>query len=130
MGQLSLVYPPGTVGAEAWQQQLEVLRKAVEHLTRKEVAWALGVTDQALGDALYERDRKRWAAKWTHIVKAMLAQRHDQLSTELMRALCESDMTATPLEVGEPREMTPEEMVAALRRELAAMGDVGQGKRR
>lgn len=126
MGQLALVYEPKHTGGECWKNQLEVLRVAVEHLTRKEVAWQIGVTDQALGDALFERDKKRWAAKWTHIVKAMLAQRYDEVSVDLLRKLCEFDLAATPYEVDEPRELTPEEEAAGYRAELARMGEEGR----
>ena len=114
--QLSITYKPSYEGGEAWEIQLGVLRKAVEHLTRKEVAWELGVTDQALGDALFERDRKRWAAKWTHIVKAMLAARPgDDVACDLLRRLCDSDVVVTSLVVCEPVEMSDEEEAAVAR---------------
>lgn len=124
--QLSIVYKPSYEGGEAWQRELEVLRKAVEHLTRKEVAWELGVTDQALGDALFERDRKRWAARWTHIVKAMLYMRRDDVSRNLLRLLAEAEMICTPFIVDESVEMTPEEIAAYYERELRGMGDAGK----
>jgi hypothetical protein len=124
--QLSLVYRPAVEGGDAYQRQLEVLRKAVEHLTRKEVAWELGVTDQALGDALFERDRKRWAAKWTHIVKAMLHVRRDDVSRNLLRLLVESDAICTPFVVDEVVDLSPEEINAAYERELRGMGDAGK----
>lgn len=124
--QLSIAYKPSYEGGEAWQRQLEVLRKAVEHLTRKEVAWELGVTDQALGDALFERDRKRWAAKWTHIVKAMLHMRRDEVSRNLLLLLAESEMICTPFVVDEPTVWTPEELNACYERELRGMGDAGK----
>ncbi len=126
MSQLSLVYRPAHAGGEAWQRQLEVLRAIVEHLGRKEVAFELDVTGSALGDALHERDRKRWAAEWTHVVKAMLAHRYDDASRALLLQLCEADLEVTPLTVGEPRGLTPEELAIAYRRELAALGADGK----
>jgi hypothetical protein len=124
--QLSLTYRPAHAGAESWQLQLEVLRAVVEHLGRKEVAFELDVTGSALGDALHERDRKRWAAEWSHVVKAMLAQRYDDVSRELLSQLCETDIALSTMELVERRTLTPEEMVKELRRELVAMGATGQ----
>lgn len=129
--QLKIAYKPSYEGGEAWEHQLEVLRKAVEHLTRKEVAWEIGVTDQALGDALFERRdangrSKRWYAKWTHIVKAMLHAKHDDISRDLLRRLAEADMIATPFLVEEPVELTAEEFNALYERELRAMGAEGK----
>lgn len=119
MPQLAFVYDPAFEGGKAWEEQLKALRAAVEHLSRKEVAWALGVTDSALGDALFERDKKRWAARWTHIVKAMLAQGHDDVSRELLAALCNADVIVTPFSIDESEAMTVEDERDAYRRELA-----------
>src|SRR3990167_10569837 len=126
MGQLEIAYDPKYEGRQSWDRQLDLLRLVVEHLTRKEVAWCLGVTDQALGDALFERDRKRWAAKWTHVVKAMLRRRYDAGSVDLLRRLCESDLELTPYVVDEARELSPVEQAAAYRSELAGLGDEGK----
>jgi hypothetical protein len=125
-GQLSIVYDPTYVGREAWQRQLVVLRTAVEHLGRKEVAYSLDVAGTYLSDAMNERDRKRWAAEWTHVVLAMLHSRRDDTSRGLMRQLAELGVSATPLVVDDSVEMTPEEQIAALRRELLALGDAGK----
>ena len=119
MGQLPLPVDPKFAGNTAWDEQLKALRAAVEHLTRKEVGWALGVTDSALGDALFERDKKRWSARWTHVVKAMLAQRYDEVSRELLSALCQTDVLVTPFGIDESELMTVEDERDAYRRELA-----------
>lgn len=118
--QLSIAYKPSYAGGEAWQRQLLVLRTVVEHLGRKEVAFELDISGSQLSDSLNERDRKRWAAEWTHVVLAMLAMRRDETSRALLRQVAESGMAVTDLVVDEPVELTPEEEVLALRRELLA----------
>ncbi len=124
--QLSLGYSPSYAGGEAWQRQLGVLRTAVEHLGRKEVSFALDVSGSFLSDALNERDRKRWAAEWTHVIFAMLDARQDDASRGLLRELGETALAACGLVVEVPADLTPEEEAAALRRELMAMGDKGK----
>jgi len=115
--QLSLVYKPAHAGGEAWQRQLAVLRTIVEHLGRKEVAFELDVNGSTLSDALNERDRKRWAAEWTHVVKAMLSMRHDEISAKLLRELANADVANTPFVLDESLDLTAEEIVAALKRD-------------
>ncbi len=117
-GQLALVYRPAHAGGEAWQRQLEALRIAVEHLGRKEVAYEIDVNGSTLSDALNERDRKRWAAEWTHVVKAMLASKHDEISAELLRKVCEADMTTTALVVSAELDLSPDDL-ATIERALA-----------
>lgn len=120
-GQLGLVYTPSYSGHEAWQAQLEVLRAAVIHLTPKEVIDQLDVSKSTLSQALHEQADKRWAAEWTHIVKAMLAQRYDEVSIDLLRKLCDRDLAVTVYIVEECRELTPAEEAAALRFEMARL---------
>jgi hypothetical protein len=117
--QYSLTYAPSYSGHEAWQAQLEVLRAAVIHLTPKEVIDQLDVSKSTLSQALHEQADKRWAAEWTHIVKAMLAQRYDEVSVDLLRKLCDLDLTVTTYVVEEPHGMTPEQERDAYRAELA-----------
>ena len=125
MGQLAIAWSPAYAGNEAWQLQLAVLRAAVDHLTPKEVLDVIDVNKSTLSDALHERNEKRWAARWTHIVKAMLSKRYDEVSIDLLQRLCEADLAVTTLVVGEPRPLTVEEERDALRAELARMGTEG-----
>lgn len=126
MAQLALVYAPSHTGSEAWQRQLEALRLAVDYLGRKEVAFELDISGSALGDALHERDRKRWAAEWTHVVKAMLVAKHEDEARALLEALCTADLDVTSFVLEEPRELTPLEQAAAFRAELARLGADGK----
>lgn len=126
MGQLSIAYKPSYAGGEAWQRQLVVLRAAVEHLGRKEVAFEIDVSGSALSDALNERDRKRWAAEWSHVIKAMLDQRADEVSQKLKLQLVEIDAVTASLVVSEPVDLTPEELAAGFERELKALGADGK----
>lgn len=115
--QLSLTYKPAHAGGEAWQRQLAILRTIVEHLGRKEVAFELDISGSGLSDALNERDRKRWAAEWTHVVKAMLSSKHDDVSSKLLRELATADIANTSFVLDESIDLTPEEIVAALKRD-------------
>jgi len=124
--QLSLVYKPSHVGAEVWAKQLEAIRSAVNYLGLKEVAFELDVSGSSLCDALNERDRKRWAAEWTHVLKAMLASKRDAIADDMLRALLDGDVATTPFDITEPVELTSEELAAAYARELRALGEPGQ----
>ena len=124
--QLALSYPAAYVGREAWNRQLDALRAAVKHLGPKEVAFELDVGGTQLADALNERDRKVWHGHWTHVVKAMLAGRRDDTAVEILRAIVEADVSATPYAVTDELELTPEQEAAALRRELLRMGEPGK----
>lgn len=113
--QLSLVYPPEYVGAEAWKRQLEAIRSAVMHLGLKDVAFTLDVSGSMVSDALNERDRKRWAAEWTHVLKAMLAARYsDETAAGMLRAIVEADVAASGFQLVDPDNLTPEQLVAAM----------------
>ena len=124
--QLALAYPADYVGKEAWERHLEVLRAAVAHLTAKEVAHILDVNKTHLSDALFERDRKVWHGHWTHVVQAMLSAKADDASRDLLRAIADAGVASTPFVISDVVELTPEEEVAALRRELAAFGAAGK----
>lgn len=126
-GQQALTFPASYVGRENWDRQLEAIRAAVKHLGPKEVAWELSVDGPRLSDALNERDRKVWHAHWTHTLKAMLgSRRDDQVAADLLRTIVEADVASTPFALTDEIEMTPEEEIAALRRELVAFGDRGR----
>lgn len=94
--QLSLTYDPRTTGSETWLRQLEAIRLAVNHLGAKEVSFALDISGSMVSDALNERDRKRWAAEWTHVVVAMLIKRGDEAALGLVRQIFEAALEATP----------------------------------
>lgn len=125
--QLSLVYRPSDTGGEVWKRQLELIRTAVNYLGLKEVAFELDVSGSTLCDALNERDRKRWAAQWTHVVKAMLVAKHDDIASDLYRRIAEADVAASPtLYIDERSGMTDAEVIATYERQLAKSED---GKR-
>lgn len=125
--QVALSFPAAYVGREAWNRQLDVLRAAVKHLGPKEVAFELDVGGTQIADALNERDRKVWHAAWTHVVKAMLGnKRGDETAAELLRALVDADVSATPFAITDDVSLTPEEEAAALRRELLKFGESGK----
>lgn len=111
-GQLSLIYAPSHAGGVAWRSQLESIRAAVNYLGLKEVAFELDVSGSLLCDALNERDRKRWAGEWTHVVKAMLVAKRDDIASKLLRQLVEGDVANTPFAVDDS-EITEAEIAAA-----------------
>ncbi len=125
--QLAIAYPADYVGKEAWQRQLDAIRSAVKHLGLKEVAFVLDVSGTHLSDAMNERERKVWHAHWTHTLKAMLAGKHgDESAADLLRAIVEADVAATPFAITLDVVLSPEEEAAALRRELMKFGDAGK----
>lgn len=124
--QLALEYPASYVGGEVWRQRLDVIRLAVKYIGLKEVAFTLDVAGSLLSDSLNERDRKRWAGEWLDTLKAMLVQKHDEIALDLLRQLCELDVSGTPFALVADEPLTPEEEAAALRRELAKFGDAGK----
>lgn len=124
--QLNLPAPAAYAGGQAWNRQLEAIRAAVWHLGAKEVAYELDVSGTNLSDALHERERKHWHAKWTHVLKAMLAgKRGDEIASDLLRAIVEADVGAE-FTIVNSVELSAEEEVVLLRRELSKFGDAGQ----
>ena len=92
MAQQALTFGPGYEGRQAWLSQLELLRAAVGHLVAKEVADQLDTNRSTLSEALNEQRDRRWAAEWTHTVKAMLAARHDDpVAADLLRRIYAAD---------------------------------------
>lgn len=127
--QLGLVYAPSYLGREAWQRQLDVIRAAVKHLTAKEVAFELDIGATVLSDALSESQRKVWHAHYTHVLKAMLAARHDDdVAADLLRQIVDLDVVTTSYAITDDIELTPEEEAAAYRRALLKFGDAGKAE--
>lgn len=124
--QLSFVYGPTAAGAESWEAEREALRAAIALLGPKEVAYALDVGGSALSDALNERDRKRLAGEWSHVVIAMLMARGDDIAIGALRTLVNARMGLAPFATCEKVELTPEEKCAAYERELRRLGDDGK----
>lgn len=62
--QLALTYDAAHVGADDWSEVLTWLRRAVDVIGHKEVAYKLDVQPSQLTDALLERERKDVKAKW------------------------------------------------------------------
>ena len=69
--QLALSYDPAHAGADDWTEILSWLRRAVDVLGHKEVAYKLDIAPSQLTDALLERERKDVKAKWLHTVRRM-----------------------------------------------------------
>lgn len=122
MRQPSLPYAPSYVGRSAWFVMLEALRAAVAHLGTKEVIYELNVAKSVLSEAINEREErkegdKRWANEWTHVVLAMLEQRHNDTCDQLARTILEAQAALSSRFViaDTSDEPTPEEVEAAER---------------
>ncbi len=87
MSQLALVYDASHAGADAWQERLAWLRRAVDIIGHKEVAYRLDVQPSQLTDALLERERKDVKAKWFDVVLRMVSH---EMRAEYLRLLCVS----------------------------------------
>lgn len=120
-GQQTLPLPANYLGEQAWNGeagqggQLETIRAAVNHLGPKEVAWEMKIDAQRLSDALNNKQRKSWHARWTHILKAMLHGKRDATSRELLRALVIADVANTPFEIDEPEELSSDDIAHGYR---------------
>lgn len=125
--QVAISFPAGYVGQQAWARQLEALQSAVTHLGPKEVAWKLEIDGPRLSDALKERNQKVWHPLWTHVVKAMLVERHeDEIAADILRAILEADVVYTPFALTDDVPLTTEQENAEYQRELAKLGAVGK----
>lgn len=115
--QMSLAYEPSYAGKQSWTHQLEAIRLAVAHLGLKEVCFELDVSGSAVSDALNERDRKRWAAEWTHVVKAMLVKRGDTMALELLANILRASLEGTHFVLDVEHQLTAEEILERLKRD-------------
>src|SRR5688572_29596796 len=86
--QLALNYDAAHVGADLWAQKLAWLRRAVDVLGHKEVAFKLDVAPSNLTDALLERERKDVKAKWFDVVLAM--DLPSEMRAEYVRLTCDA----------------------------------------
>jgi hypothetical protein len=72
MSQLALVYEPHVTGADDWMVDIEWVRRAVDVVGHKEVAFKLDIAPAQLADALHERERKDVKEKWIPILLRMV----------------------------------------------------------
>lgn len=103
--QLALKYDAAVAGADDWALRLAWLRRAVDVIGHKEVAFKLDIAPSNLTDALLERERKDVKAKWFDVVLRM-EQLPDEMRTEYVRMTNEMHGFKAP-ERHKPR--TPEE---------------------
>ena len=113
--QLALQYDAAHVGADRWAQKLAWLRRAVDVIGHKEVAYKLDVAPSNLTDALLERERKDVKAKWFETVLAMQAL-PEEMRAEYVRMTCDSHGYEMPKKKA---LRTPEEELREMR---AALG--------
>lgn len=79
-------------GNATWERQRVALSTAVHHLGAKDVAYVLGTGEQRVLNALEGQAGKVWHARWTHVVKAMLAARpKDDVAIALLRTIVQLD---------------------------------------
>jgi hypothetical protein len=96
--------------------KLDWLRRAVDVLGHKEVAYKLDVQPSQLTDALLERERKDVKAKWFDVVLAMQGLPFE-MKAEWIRLQCE----ALDFEMPKPKERkTPKQELGELREFLSS----------
>ncbi len=101
--QIPIAFGASHDGATQWQTELAWIRRAVDVIGDKEVAYALDIGPSLLSDALVERERKYLKAKWVSIIVRMAPP---EMQAEWVR------LTADPLGFKMPerkRAKTPEE---------------------
>lgn len=116
MGQLALVYKPATTGQQLHEAELAIIADGVACVGLKAFADELGVSRQAVSDAQAERDRKRWASEWTHVLIVMLMRRGDAAAVSIVRRLIEHRAMGTPFFVVDESDVMTDAEVAAAER--------------
>ena len=86
--QLALSYDASHEGATLWQLELAWIRRAVDVIGHKEVAYALDVQPSNLTDALLERERKDVKAKWISTIVRMAP---DEMRAEWVRLTADAN---------------------------------------
>jgi hypothetical protein len=117
--QLALTYDAAHAGADDWAVELAWLRRAVDVIGHKEVAFKLDIAPSQLTDALLERERKDVKAKWVATILRMVPE---EMRAEYMRIVSNAHGYETPKK---RKALTPEqelrEMRALLKREAPAV---------
>jgi hypothetical protein len=107
--QLALAYDAAHAGADDWSLMLAWLRRAVDVIGHKEVAYKLDIAPSQLTDALLERERKDVKAKWLPTVARMAPE---EMRTEYVRLVNTSLGYEVPKRA---RLRTPEEELRDMR---------------
>ena len=94
-----------TQGTAEWEHAKEALIQAIALITPKELCWRLGIKEQYLSDAIFERDRKSIKAAW---IPTILAMAPDSAREAVLRALADP----VRFDVARRKELTPEELNA------------------
>lgn len=111
--QLALTYAPAHAGADDWQEMLGWVRRAVDVVGHKEVAYQLDVSPSQLTDALNERERKDVKAKWIPVLLRLVPE---SLEREFFELISKQHGYETPKK-RKPR--TPDEELREVRRLLS-----------
>lgn len=72
--QLALSYDPAHAGSDDWALELAWLRRAVDVIGHKDLAYKLDIAPSQLTDALLERERKDVKAKWLKTILRMVPE--------------------------------------------------------
>lgn len=113
MQQIALKYDPAHAGSDTWIEVLGWLKRAVDCLGHKEVAYRLDVAPSQLTDALCERERKDVKAKWLWTVLHMCQETPGRES--LVRDFMELTGARYGYEVERKKTRTPEEELREMR---------------
>lgn len=84
MTQIAFAYDAATVGAYDWQAVIAWLRRAVDVIGHKELAYQLNIKPSSLTDALLERERKQFKLKQLLVVLHMVPE---EMRGEFMRIM-------------------------------------------
>jgi hypothetical protein len=91
--QLSLAWDPAHAGAAEWEVELAWLRRAVDVIGHKELAYALDIKPSNLTDALLERERKEIKGRWLPTILRMIPE---EMRGEYLRIICSGLGYETP----------------------------------
>lgn len=116
MTQLAIVYDAAHEGLAEWERQLAWLRRAVDVLGHKEVAYVLDVKPSNLADALHERERKVIKPLW--FARVLRMDLPEEMRAEYLRIVCNGLGYETPKRI---RTKTSAEELRDLRESLSRL---------
>ncbi len=94
MTQLSIAWDPAHEGAVETERQIGWLRRAIDVLGHKEVAYVLDVKPSNLSDALAQRERKVIKPEW--FAKVLRMGLPEETISEYLRIVCNGLGYETP----------------------------------
>lgn len=120
MTQISLEFGPDARARECWTAVLLALRAAIDSIGHKDLAYRLDVAPSLLSEALAERERKHFQARWLPTILLLAPDPH-------RRAILDALAIHAGYEIQPRRVLTTAERLTRLEDALRSkLGKVGE----